>query len=96
MRNAQLDISKMAIEERELYKTYVEGLRNLKIKTFEEDMKELENRWNLYKEGTISNVSRVFAMTCSMKQVLEELMEHDEDLEDINDCEREEAGEFLL
>lgn len=89
MRNAQLDISKMTEEERELYKTYVEGLRELKIRTFEEDMKELESRWNLYKEGTVTTASRVFGMVCSMKQVLEELMEYDEDLSDIHDEEEE-------
>lgn len=94
MRDAQLDISKMTEEERNLYKTYVEGLRQLKIRTFEEDMKELEARWNLYKEGTVPGASRVYAMTCSMKKLLEELMEHDEDLSDIYD--EEEEDELLF
>ena len=89
MRNAQLDISKMTEEEREYYKTYVESLRGLKIRTFEEDMKELESRWNVYKEGIVSSASRVFGMVCSMKQILEELMEYDDDLNDIHDEEEE-------
>lgn len=95
MRDCKLDISKMTEEERNLYKTYVEGLRELKIRTFEEDMKELEDRWNLYKEGTAMTALRVFGMICSMKQILEELMEHDEDLSDIHE-EEEEEDELLF
>lgn len=95
MRDAQLDISKMTEEERNLYKTYVEGLRELKIRMFEEDMKELEDRWRAYKEGTLMSASRVFGMVCSMKKILEELMEHDEDLSDIHE-EEEEEDELLF
>ena len=90
MRDTQLDFAKMTEEERNLYKTYVEGLRELKIRTFEEDMKELDDRWNSYKNGEIRNASRVYAMTSSMKRLLEELMEHDEDLSDIEDLEEAE------
>ena len=85
---SRIDISKMTNEEREIYKNYILGMKNLRTKIIEEDMTELSERWKTYKEES-KLLSKTFGMACSLKQELEELMEYDDILDNIEEFDKE-------
>ena len=96
MRDAQLDVSKLSKKERALRKIYLEGLRNLKKEDIEELKKEGEERYQAYLNGSIPNLSRAFASYANIKRALEDLMELEDDIEELEDLEREDNGEFIF
>ena len=89
MKDCTLDVSKLTNEERELYKTYQEGLRDLRIKEIEEDVAELNKRWEAYKNGETAS-PKVYAINHNLKLILEDLQELDETLKDISELDSDE------
>ena len=95
MRDAKLDVIKLSKKERALRKIYLEGLINLKREDFEELKKEAEERYQAYLDGSAPNLSRAFASYANIRRLLDELMELEDDIEELEDLERADNGEFV-